>query len=83
VVIDTHTADGLHVGLKHREPGVPLVVLETALPAKFEDAIREAIGQDPERPMELKDLESLPQRVELMQPDVATLKTFIAAKIDG
>lgn len=83
VVIDTHTADGLHVGLKHREPGVPLVVLETALPAKFEDAIREAIGQDPERPAELKDLESLPQRVEVMQPDVAALKAFIAAKIDG
>ncbi len=83
VVIDTHTADGLHVGLKHREPGVPLVVLETALPAKFEDAIREAIGQEPERPAELKDIESLPQRVEVMQPDVASLKAFIAAKIDG
>jgi len=83
VVIDTHTADGLHVGLKHREPGVPLVVLETALPAKFEDAIREAIGQEPERPAELKDLESLPQRVEVMQPDVTALKAYIAAKIGG
>jgi threonine synthase len=83
VVIDTHTADGLHVGLKHREPGVPLVVLETALPAKFEDAIHEAIGQSPERPAELKDLESLPQRVEVMQPDVAALKAYIAGKIDA
>jgi threonine synthase len=83
VVIDTHTADGLHVGLKHREPGVPLVVLETALPAKFEDAIREAIGQDPERPAELKDLESLPQRVEVMQPDVNALKAYIASIIDA
>jgi threonine synthase len=82
VVIDTHTADGLHVGLKHREPGVPLVVLETALPAKFEDAIQEAIGQFPERPLELKSLESLPQRVEVMQADVAALKAFIASKID-
>jgi threonine synthase len=81
VVIDTHTADGLQVGLKHREPGVPLVVLETALPAKFEDAIREAIGQSPERPAELRNLESLPQRVELMQPDATALKAFIAAKI--
>ncbi len=82
VVIDTHTADGLQVGLKYREPGVPLVVLETALPAKFEDAIREAIGQEPERPAELENLESLPQRVELMQPDVNVLKTYIASKID-
>ncbi len=83
VVIDTHTADGLHVGIKHREPGVPLVVLETALPAKFEDAIREAIGQKPERPVELKDLESLPQRVDVMQPDVNALKAYIASKIDA
>ena len=81
VVIDTHTADGLHVGLKYREPGVPLVVLETALPAKFEDAIREAIGQTPERPAELKELESLPQRVDVMQPDAAALKAYIAGKV--
>ena len=83
VVIDTHTADGLQVGLRHREPGVPLVVLETALPAKFEDAIREAIGREPERPAELKDLEALPQRVEMMQPDVNALKAYIASRIDA
>jgi threonine synthase len=81
VVIDTHTADGLHVGLKYREPGVPLIVLETALPAKFEDAIREAIGQQPERPEELKNLESLPTRVEVMEPDVDALKAYIAEKV--
>ncbi len=81
VVIDTHTADGLNVGLRYREPGVPLVVLETALPAKFEDAIKEAIGQDPERPAELKDLEALPARVEKMGPNVDALKDFIAAEV--
>ena len=81
VVIDTHTADGLNVGLRYREPGVPLVVLETALPAKFEDAIKEAIGQMPDRPNELRDLESLPARVEKMNPEVNALKTFIAEKV--
>ncbi len=81
VVIDTHTADGLNVGLKYREPGVPLIVLETALPAKFEDAIKEAIGQMPERPEELKNLESLPARVESMNPDINALKAYIAAKV--
>ncbi len=35
VIIDPHTADGVKVGLAHREAGVPLVCLETALPAKF------------------------------------------------
>ncbi|NWG38408.1 MAG: threonine synthase [Hydrogenophilaceae bacterium] len=82
VVIDTHTADGLNVGLRHRQPGTPLIVLETALPAKFEDAIVEAIGQKPERPAELADLEARPRRVEIMDPDVGVLKSYIAAKVD-
>jgi threonine synthase len=47
VLIDTHTADGVKVGLQQREPGVPLICLETALPVKFAEAIREAIGRDP------------------------------------
>ena len=49
-MIDPHTADGLKVGLEHREPGVPLICMETAQPAKFEDAIREALGIEPLRP---------------------------------
>lgn len=38
VLIDTHTADGLKVGQAHREAGVPLICLETALPAKFSES---------------------------------------------
>ncbi len=83
VIIDTHTADGLQVGLKHREPGTPMLVLETALPVKFEDAIFEAIGQKPQRPAELATLETLPRKVEVMPPDVQALQAFIAARITG
>jgi threonine synthase len=77
VTIDTHTADGLKVALEYREPDVPMVVLETALPAKFEDAIVEALGQKPERPADLVGLEDLPQRFEVMATDVAAIKQFI------
>jgi threonine synthase len=77
-MIDTHTADGLKVGLEHRTPGVPLVCLETALPAKFEDSIVEALGRKPERPAGLENIESLPQRVEIMNPDVAAIQAYIA-----
>lgn len=77
VTIDTHTADGLKVALEHREAGVPMVVLETALPAKFEDAIVEALGHKPERPADLAGLEDLPQRFEVMEADVAAIKQFI------
>lgn len=78
-VIDTHTADGLKVGLAHREPGVPLVCLETALPAKFAETIREALGIDPERPRGFEALESLPQRVTVVDADAEAVKAFVAA----
>jgi threonine synthase len=78
VMIDTHTADGVHVGVRHREAGIPLICLETALPAKFEDAIREALGREPERPADLMGLEKLPQRLEVMDPDAQAIKDFIA-----
>ncbi len=77
VTIDTHTADGLKVAHECREPGVPMVVLETALPAKFEDAIVEALGQKPERPVDLAGLENLPQRFVVMDADVDAIKQFI------
>ena len=77
VTIDTHTADGVKVALEYRERGVPLVVLETALPAKFEDAIQEALSRAPERPADLMGLEDLPQRFEVMDADVAAVKQFI------
>ncbi|MCB1888860.1 MAG: threonine synthase [Rhodocyclaceae bacterium] len=79
VVIDTHTADGLKVALEHRLDGVPMLVLETALPAKFEETIREALGRRPDRPADLADIESLPQRVEVMDADAAAVRAFIEA----
>jgi threonine synthase len=81
VVVDTHTADGIKVGLEHREAGVPLVCLETALPAKFEDTIIEALGRKPERPAGMEGMEKLPQRSEVMEADVDKLKAFIAAHV--
>jgi threonine synthase len=78
VMIDTHTADGLKVGLEHRQAGVPLVCLETALPVKFAETIREALGRDPDYPPGCEKLESLPQRFELMDADVGAVKDYIA-----
>ncbi|HEY7787796.1 MAG TPA: threonine synthase, partial [Casimicrobiaceae bacterium] len=60
-LIDPHTADGVKVGAEYRDAGVPLICLETALPAKFAATIREAVGIDPPRPAAYADLESLPQ----------------------
>jgi threonine synthase len=78
VTIDTHTADGVKVARENLTPGVPMVVLETALPAKFGDTIREALDREPERPDGYADIESLPQRFEVMPADVDRIKGYIA-----
>ncbi|PPC93476.1 MAG: threonine synthase [Methylotenera sp.] len=80
VTIDTHTADGLKVAQELRNPNVPMVVLETALPAKFEDAIVEALGTVPERPTVLNGLEDLPQRFDVMDFDAEAIKQYITEK---
>jgi len=76
-LIDTHTADGVKVAAEHLEPGVPMIVLETALPVKFAETIRQAVGVEPERPAKLAGIEALPKRCTVMKPDVAQVKAFI------
>jgi len=80
-IVDTHTADGLTVAMRYREPGIPMVVLETAQPAKFEDTIIEALGIKPPRPPGFEDIESLPRRFEVMPASVERVKAFIAGHV--
>ena len=81
VMIDPHTADGIKVGMEQRRPSLPLICLETALPAKFEETIVEALGRQPERPAGMEGIENLPQRCEVMDKDVAKLKAYIKANL--
>ncbi|HEY8622684.1 MAG TPA: threonine synthase [Casimicrobiaceae bacterium] len=78
VVVDPHTADGVKVGLEHRETGVPLICIETALPAKFAATIQEALGYEPKRPPAYEGLEALPQRFVTLPADPAAVKAFVA-----
>ncbi|WP_119352399.1 threonine synthase [Azohydromonas sediminis] len=77
VMIDTHTADGLKVAREHLDPGVPMVVLETALPAKFAATIREALGREPERPPGFEGIEALPKRFTVLPAQVDAVKRYI------
>jgi threonine synthase len=79
VMIDTHTADGIKVARQYLSPGVPMIVLETALPAKFNETIQEALGRDAQRPAGFENIEALPQRFDVMAADVTKVKEFIAA----
>ena len=83
VMIDPHTADGLKVAQEWRAARTPMLVLETALPAKFEETIIEALGRRPARPLAMTGIEDLPQRVEVMDADADAVKRFIARQIDG
>ena len=81
VMVDTHTADGLKVGLEQRTAEMPMIVLETALPAKFEETIVEALGLHPERPAAMRGIEHLPQRVEVMSVSVDAVKQFLVQRL--
>jgi threonine synthase len=80
-MIDTHTADGVKVAREHLQPGVPMIVLETALPIKFAATIEEALGKTPERPARFEGIEALPKRVKMVPADVTVIKRYIAENV--
>ena len=80
-MIDTHTADGLKVAREQVRPGVPMLVLETALPIKFAATIEEALGKSPDRPARFEGIESLPKRVTVLPADAAVIKRYIASNV--
>ena len=80
-MIDTHTADGVKVAREHMEPGVAMVVLETALPIKFAATIEEALGKSPDRPARFEGIEALPKRVKVMAPDALQIKRYIVENV--
>ncbi|WP_114968803.1 threonine synthase [Rhodoferax ferrireducens] len=78
MMIDTHTADAVKVARQHLQPGVPMIVLETALPIKFAATIVEALGREPDRPAKFEGIEALPKRVTRMAADADAVKNYIA-----
>jgi threonine synthase len=79
VLVDPHTADGIKVARDYVEPGIPMLVLETALPAKFSAIIEEALGRPVTPPPALANLESLPQRVTVVDCDREVVRRYIEA----
>ena len=80
-LLDPHTAVGLAAGMRtRRKTGTPLIILGTAHPAKFPDAVKDATGIHPELPPHMKDLFSRKERCEELPNDVAKVKELINAK---
>ncbi|PLC03518.1 threonine synthase [Variovorax sp. RO1] len=81
-LIDPHTADGLKAAREQLTPGVPMVVLETALPIKFAATVVEALGEEPARPKKFEGIEALPKRVVQLPADAEAVKAYIAEHCD-
>ncbi len=80
IVVDPHTSDGIKVALEQRDGRVPVICIETALPAKFAATVREALGRDPDRPAAYARLEERPQRFDVLPADASAVKDYIAAR---
>ena len=81
-IIDPHTAVALHTAWRlNHKPGAPVVVLSTAHPAKFPDAVAKAIGAPPPVPERLKGLFELPERLETLPNDKALVRRHIESKV--
>jgi threonine synthase len=78
MLIDPHTATAVHAAeVKRRDETVPMVVLGTAHPAKFLDAVQDACGLRPALPDRLAGLMDLPEHVRSLPNDLALVQNFV------
>ncbi|WP_419926105.1 threonine synthase [Candidatus Poriferisocius sp.] len=79
MIIDPHTAVGLTAARRCRTSSEgPIVVLATAHPAKFGDAVEAAIGVKPPMPQTLAELADRPERCTRLANDLAAVKAHVA-----
>ena len=76
-VVCPHSAVGIAVAERHLKPGTPMITLATAHPAKFPDAVEQAIGLRPGLPPHMAQLFDLPERVTRVENDNEALKSLI------
>ncbi len=77
-ILDPHTAVGVKVGKELTGGDFPLICLATAHPAKFGEAVQQAIGQDPILPPQFQGIENKPQRCEIIDADTRAIKDYMA-----
>lgn len=78
---DPHSAIGIAAGRRFREPGVPMVAMATAHPAKFPDAMVAATGIHPALPVHLEDLFSREERYRTVPATPDAVKDAVRAAV--
>jgi threonine synthase len=78
-VLDPHTAIAVHAARRAlaRDRATPMIVLGTAHPAKFPEAVEKAIGLRPALPAHLADLTSRQERFTILPNDQGAVRRFI------
>jgi threonine synthase len=76
-----HSAVGVHVAEAQRVPGVPMITLATAHPAKFPAAVEAASGTHPPLPARMADLYDRAERMTRVANDLAAIETLIKERI--
>jgi threonine synthase len=81
VLIDPHTAVGMTAAQRIRRggSGAPLVVLSTAHPAKFPEAVEAAAGVAPELPPAARNLAAKPERIDRLPADAEAVQAYVRA----
>jgi threonine synthase len=80
-IVDPHTAVALSASRKLGFPEEPVVVLSTAHPAKFADAVTEAIGTPPVLPERLERLLALPEKLDVLPNKLSLIRQFISSRL--
>ena len=76
-ILCPHTAVGTKVAAEQPKDATPMIVLGTAHPAKFPDAVEAAIGQRPPLPPRMADLFDRPERLTQVPNDLAAIQAFV------
>lgn len=79
-VLCPHSAVGVKVAGEHLAE-TPMITLATAHPAKFPDAVEQAMGTRPGLPPHMADMMDKPERVTRVPNDLEHLKTLIKERI--
>lgn len=79
-VVDPHTAVATHAARKLGVPGVPMITLATADPAKFPDAVEAATGRRPELPPHLAELFHRPERYDVIDNSSKSLAGVLRSR---
>jgi len=83
-LLDPHTAVGLAAARAlRRDPKIPMVVLATAHPAKFPDAVEQAAGIRPDLPPHMADLMTRDEHINVLANDLDALKAFIEERVSA